>query len=67
VRPNGNVRLVIQGDDRVLLETSVAGTEAARLVDLDLTGVRRLSILVDFGENLDVADHLDLAEARIVK
>jgi len=67
VRPNGNVRLVIQGDDRVLLETTVAGTEAAKPVDLDLTGVRRLSLLVDFGENLDVADHLDLAEARIVK
>jgi hypothetical protein len=62
VRPNGHVRLVIQGDDRVLLETTVAGTEAAKPVDLDLTGVRRLSILVDFGENLDVADHLDLAE-----
>jgi len=67
VQPGGNVRLVIQGDDRVLLETTVAGSDPPKHVDLELTGVRRLSILVDFGENLDFADHLDLAEARILK
>jgi len=67
VRPHGHVRLLIQGDERTLWEGTVAGTEPARALDLDLSGVRRLSILVDFGENLDVADHLDLAEARIVK
>lgn len=68
VKPHGHVRLVIQGDDQVLLETTVAGSEpAARPLDLDVTGVRRLSILVDYGDDMDVADHLDLAEARIVK
>lgn len=67
VRPRGNVRLVIHGDDRVLLETTVAGTDPAQAVDLDLGGVRRLAILVDYGDGLDVADHLDLCNARIVK
>jgi hypothetical protein len=67
VRPGGNARLVIRGDDRVLLEATLAGTDPPRPVDLDLTGVRRLAILVDFGENLDVADHVDLGEARLVK
>jgi hypothetical protein len=67
VAPKGNVRLVVQGDDRVLLETTVAGTDRARPLELDLSGVRRLRILVDYGENGDVADQLDLAEARIVK
>ena len=67
VRPRGNTRLVIRGDDRVLLETDVAGTDPPKPVDLDLAGVRRLTILVDFGDDLDVADHLDLCEARIVK
>jgi hypothetical protein len=61
------VLLVVRGDDRVLLETAVAGTDPPRAVDLDLAGVRRLAILVDFGGDLDVADHLDLCEARIVK
>ena len=67
VRPQGNVRLVIQGDERVLLETVVAGTDPPMPIDLDVTGVRRLGILVDFGGDLDVADHLDLCEARVAK
>ena len=67
VRPRGNVRLVIRGDDRVLLETTVAGADPAQSVDLDIGGVRRLAILVDYGDDLDVADHLDLCDARIVK
>lgn len=67
VRPRGNARLVIQGDDRVLLETTLTGAEPPKPVDLDLTGVRRLSIVVDYGEDLDVADHVDLAELRVLK
>lgn len=67
VRPRGNVRLVVRGDARILLDISLSGTEAAKPIDLDLQGVRRLAILVDFGEDLDVGDHLDLADARIVK
>ena len=67
VRPAGHVRLVIFGDDKVLFEADVAGTDAPKLLDVDLSGVRRLAILVDFGEHLDTADHLDLCEARVVK
>jgi hypothetical protein len=67
VRPNGNVRLVVLGDDRMLLETTLAGSGPPEAIDLDLRGVRRLTILVDFGADLDVADHLNLCEARVIK
>jgi len=67
VRPHGNVRLVIRGDEKVLLETALGGTDPPRQIDLDLSGVRRLGVLVDFGEELDVADHLNLCNARIIK
>jgi len=67
VREQGNVRLVITGDGRVLLETTVAGKDPPKPVDLDIQGVRRLGILVDFGEDLDVGDHLNLCNARIIK
>jgi len=67
VRPQGSVRLVIRGDERVLFETMVSGREAARPVELDVSGVRRLVILVDFGEDLDVGDHLNLCDARLLK
>lgn len=67
VRPRGNLHLVISGDDRVLLETAVTGADPPKPVELDLSGVRRIAILADFGEEMDVADHLDLCEARILK
>jgi hypothetical protein len=67
VRPHGNVRLAIRGDNNVLLDTSIAGTDEPKTIDLDLTGVRKLIILVDFGNQLGVGDHLDLCNARIIK
>ncbi len=67
VRPQGNVRLVIRGDNNVLLDTPIAGTDAPKTIDLDLSGVRRLSILVDFGDRAGIGDHLDMCNARITK
>jgi hypothetical protein len=63
----GNVKLVISNDDRVLLEKAISGKQAPWELDLDITGVRRLRILVDFGEDLDIADRLNVCEARIMK
>lgn len=67
VRPNGKVRLVIRGDDKVLIETSIAGNDPPKSIDLDIAGVRRVTILVDFGDSLNVGDHLLLCNARISK
>ena len=36
-------------------------------IDVDVAGVRRLVILADFGDDLDVADHLDLGNARLIQ
>jgi hypothetical protein len=63
----GSVQLVIQGDDRQLYSGKLTGSDPPVELDLDLAGVRRLTIFVDFGDDLDVADHLNLCEARIVK
>lgn len=67
VHPRGSVHLVIRGDDRVLLEADVTGLDAPRPIDLDVSGVRRLSILVDYGRELNVGDQLLLCEARVIK
>jgi hypothetical protein len=67
VRPHGNVRLVIRSDEKVLFEAAIVGDEPAKMLDLDIGGARRLTILADFGTELGVADHLDLCNARIVK
>jgi hypothetical protein len=61
------VRLVISGDGKPLFQSIVKGTDAPRKLDLDVTNVRDLEILVDFGNNVDIADHLDLADAKLLK
>ncbi|MEX0613321.1 MAG: NPCBM/NEW2 domain-containing protein [Pirellulales bacterium] len=67
VSAGGNVRLEIYGDDRLLLEDDVAGHEPPREIELDISGVKRLKILVDYGHNLDNGDWLNLCDARMVK
>lgn len=69
VASNGyaDCRLVIQGDGKTLLEADVKGKDSPRPIDLDVTGVVSLDVLVDFGGNLDISDHLDLADAKLVK
>lgn len=63
----GDVRLVIEGDGRELYAANISGADRAVELDLDITGVKRLSILCDFGKDWDVADHLILAEAKVIK
>lgn len=63
----GSVKLDIMGDDKTLLSAIVSGGDAPLPLDLDVSGVRRLTIVVDFGNDQDVGDHLDLCELRIIK
>jgi len=67
-RPRGHVTLEITGDGRSLLEKkTISGKDEPFLVDLDVTGVKRLKIVVGYGRNFDVGDHLDFANARFTK
>ncbi len=67
MRDNGHVELVIRGDEKELFRQAISGKDKPISLNLDITGVRRLSILVDFGQQLDIADHLHLCNARITK
>jgi hypothetical protein len=66
-RSNGDVTLMILGDDRPLLERGVSGEDAPLSIDLDVAGVRQLKIVVDYGKNRDTGDWLNLCDARIIK
>lgn len=66
-RPTGAVRLIIHGDDRTLAEADVAADQEPLPIDLDLTGVRRLRITVDFGPRAEAMDLFDLCDARILQ
>lgn len=67
VRPDGSVRLVISGDGQVLFDRPITGADPPVPIDLELAGVGQLTILVDFAEQFDIGDHLDLCEARLLK
>jgi hypothetical protein len=63
----GDADLAIFADDRPLLETQIAGNQPALSIDVEITGARRLKIVVDFGQNLDTGDWVNLCDAKIVK
>ena len=62
-----SVMFTVAGDDKVLWEGEVRSTDPPIDLDLEIMGVRRLKITVDFGDDLDIADFLDLADARFTK
>ncbi len=63
----GSVQLEITGDGKSLYRGKITGRDKPAELDLNVAGVKRLNILVDFGEGLDVGNYLDLCDARIVK
>lgn len=67
VRETGDVRVRITADGRSLWEADVSGSQVAEELELKIDGARRLEILVDYGEGLDVGDRLNLGQARVTK
>lgn len=64
----GDVHVKITGDGKPLFEGDVNWTEPGRPLDLDLTDIRELEILVDFGKDqLPDGDEFVLADAKLVK
>jgi hypothetical protein len=64
----GDVTLAVLGDGRVLWEArNVHGGEPPRDVLADVTGVRELSLHVNFGDELDLSDHVCWAMARLIR
>ncbi|MCH8829117.1 MAG: NPCBM/NEW2 domain-containing protein [Planctomycetes bacterium] len=66
-RPHGDVHVIISGDGKILLETDVRGGDKPKVLDLPVSGVLMLEIFVDYGRGNDQGDHLELAEARVIK
>jgi hypothetical protein len=68
-RVSGPAHAVVrfEADGKPLFETPVTGKEDPRDIELKITGVSRLRIIVDYGDDLDLGDHVILAEARVMK
>jgi hypothetical protein len=63
----GDVKLEILGDGKSLWTGHVRGAEQPQSINVEITGVKRLEIVADYGDRQDVADHLDLCEAKVSK
>jgi hypothetical protein len=66
-RPEGDARLLVYGDEKLLFEAVLTGRDKPLPVEIDLSGVNRLKLKVDFGEGQEVQDHVDFCDARIMK
>lgn len=66
--PRGNVTLRILGDDRELWAAAdVRGGASPLPVLVDVRGVQTLTLVVEFGADLDLADHAVFAMARLLR
>lgn len=58
----------IEGDDKELLTTIVTSKEnKPQDVALAVKGVKKFRLIVDYGDDLDLGDHINLADARLIK
>ena len=65
----GRAPVRILGDGKILWEAADLKGDASRptAVDLNVAGVKRLTLEADFGPNQDVAGRIVWGEARLVK
>jgi len=67
VRPLGAAQVAIKADGKSLWQGAVRGDQPPVDVELELAGAKRLEVTVDYGDDLDVADRVDLGDARVTK
>lgn len=61
-----SVSLTIEGDGTKLWEGLIEAPADPNALDIDVTGVRTLTLLVDFGDGQNYCDYLDLADAKLI-
>ncbi|MHB1156415.1 MAG: NPCBM/NEW2 domain-containing protein [Phycisphaerales bacterium] len=63
----GDCVFVVKGDGKRLLEQRMKAGEAGKEVRLDVSGIKRLELIVEEGENWDVGDRANWADARLIR
>lgn len=68
VRPRGSVVYRVIADGNVVFDSGrLTGSDEPRDVVVDVGGVKQLTLAVDYGDHLDLADHADWAGARLIR
>jgi hypothetical protein len=63
----GDCEVVIRGDGRELRRQRLRGGESAVTLQVDLREIARLELGVAPGENLDLGDHVNWCDARLIR
>ncbi len=66
-RQHGDCVYKVIGDGRVFYTQRVTSKDKPRLIRVDISGIKRLTLQVEVGEDLDTGDHADWADARLIR
>jgi len=64
---HGDLELILMADDTEVFRRSIAKSDPPIEIDIPVADANRLTIIVDFGQNLDIGDQLHLGDARFTK
>lgn len=68
VRPRGSVVFRVSADGVVVFDSgTITGTDAAKHIIVEIAGAKTLTLLVDYGDAVDLADQADWGGARLLK
>ena len=68
VRSAGKVGFRVIGEGRVVFESGeLTVRDESRAIRVDVVGIKMLALLVDYGKGLDLSDHADWADARLIR
>jgi hypothetical protein len=68
VRPRGSVVFRVFGDDELVYESdTLTGVDPPVEVLVDVSNVRKLTLVVDYADELDLGDHVVIGAARLLK
>lgn len=63
----GDCQVSVLGDGIRLWSGRVQGVGVAEKIDVDISNAKQLEIIVDPGQNFDLADHLNVVNPRLLK
>lgn len=63
----GDCVLSVLGDGKELFSKRFRGADPPHELKLDVRGVKQLTLVVEPGEDLDLADHADWGDARLIR
>ena len=63
----GDCEMRVEGDGITLWSQRVRGSDAAIDIEVDISGISQIALIVDPGEQFDLADHANWVRARFLK